>query len=81
MNINVADEIVLVGKTRHGKNRIQQHGMLWFVKEVRGNRMLLESEFKTEGPRDNKGFDWRWIEMRNDPNFTWAKKVDNQGVL
>ena len=33
----------------------------WFVKEVRGGWMLLESEFKTEGPRDKKGFDWRWV--------------------
>ena len=29
--------------------------------------MLLESEFKTEGPKDNKGFDWRWVELQNDP--------------
>ena len=69
MDINVADEIVLVGKTRHGKNRIQQHGMLWFVKEVRGGWMLLESEFNTEGPKDNKGLDWRWVALQNDTNF------------
>lgn len=73
MNIKVGDEIVLTGKTRHGKNRIQQHGMLWFVKEVRGSRMLLTSEHKTEGPKDSKGHDWRWVEMQNDPNFTKVK--------
>ena len=65
----VGNKIILKGKTRHGKNRIQQHGMLWFVKEVRGGWMLLESEFKTEGPKDNKGLDWRWVALQNDTNF------------
>ena len=65
----VGTKITLKGKTRHGKNRVNQHGVNWFVKEVRGGRMLLESEFKTEGPKDNKGFDWRWIELQNDSNF------------
>jgi hypothetical protein len=32
----------------------------------------LESQFKTEGPKHNKGFDWRWVEIHNDPNFNWS---------
>lgn len=64
--------VTLKGITRHGKNRINQHGDTWRVKEIRGMKMLLESQFKTEGPRDNKGFDWRWVEMHNDPNFDWS---------
>ena len=72
MDISKGQVVVLTGITRHGKNRINQHGVNWSVKEVRGNRMLLESKFKTEGPKDNKGFDWRWVELQNDPNFTWA---------
>ena len=63
--------VSLEAKTRHGKNRIQQHGPLWRVKEIRNDRMLLESFEKTEGPRNNKGFDWRWVDFHNDRNFTW----------
>ena len=65
----VGTKIILKGKSRHGKNRINQHGNNWFVKEVRGGWMLLESEFKTEGPKDNKGLDWRWVSLQNDTNF------------
>lgn len=66
-------KVLLEAKTRHGKNRIQQHGDVWRVKEVRNSKMLLESCEKTEGPRDNKGFDWRWIDLHNDKDFTWSE--------
>ena len=42
--LQVNDTVVLTGKTRHGKNRIQQHGKLWFVQEVRGGKMHLRSD-------------------------------------
>jgi len=35
-------------------------------------KMFLESQFKTEGPKDNKIFDCRWVEINNDPNFDWS---------
>ena len=69
MSVKIGNNVVLKGKTRHGKNRIQQHGTLWIVREVRGDKMLLESQFKTEGPKHNKGFDWRWVQLKDDPNF------------
>lgn len=69
--LQVDDRIILTGKTRHGKNRIQQHGKLWIIEEVRGGKMLLRSEHKTEGPMHNKGFDGRWVSLRDDPNFKW----------
>ena len=64
--------VTLTGKTRHGKNRINQHGAKWEVIELRNGKMLLESENKTEGPRDNKGHDWRWVDLHNDKDFTWS---------
>ena len=64
--------VTLKGITRHGKNRINQHGTIWRVKEIRGMKMFLESQFKTEGPKDNKIFDCRWVEIKNDPNFDWS---------
>jgi hypothetical protein len=67
------EKVLLTGKTRHGKNRIQQHGKVWLIKNLgtfKGSpAMLLRSEFETEGPRDHKGFDGRWVLLQNDPNF------------
>ena len=72
-NIKEGNRILLKGKTRHGKNRIHQHGDFWIVKNVsrfRGQPAIaVQSEHKTEGPKDNKGFDSRWILLQNDPNF------------
>lgn len=78
MDIQKEAWITLKGITRHGKNRINQHGDQWLVKEVRGGSMLLQSEHKTEGPRDNKGFDGRWVELQNDPNFEWSSNENNR---
>ena len=67
------EKVLLTGKTRHGKNRIQQHGKVWLVEHFGTFKgapaMLVRSEFKTEGPKDHKGFDGRWVLLQNDPNF------------
>ena len=74
MGISEATWITLVGKTRHGKNRINQHGNKWLVMNVgkfQGQPALaLRSFDKTEGPKENKGFDSRWVLMQDDPNFS-----------
>ena len=63
--------VILKGKSRHGKNRIQQHGSLWFVEQFakfRGqDAMWLRSENKT----DKGGFDGRWVLLKDDPNFLY----------
>ena len=63
----------LKGLTRHGKNRINQHGEKWIIEEVgkfQGRKALrLRSTEKTEGPKHNKGFDGRWVWIDDDPNF------------
>ena len=66
------DRIVLEGISRHGKNRIHQHGNVWFVDEVRGDRMSLTSEHKTFKLGDKMMYDARWVLLKNDPNFTWS---------
>ena len=73
----LGETIILKGKTRHGKNRIQQHGCLWiisFITKFQGQPvMLLRSENKTEGPKGKKDFDARWVLLNNDPNFLIEK--------
>ena len=69
------DKVMLKGKTRHGKNRINQHGDIWIV-ENKGKfggqpAMFLRSLHKTEGLKDNKGFDTRWVLLKDDQNFLY----------
>ena len=63
--------VTLKGKTRHGKNRINQHGERWMIIELRNGKMLVESSEKT----DKGGCDWRWVDLHDDQNFTWSAIV------
>ena len=68
---DVGKWVLLKGKTRHGKNRINQHGDMWLIEKVSTFQgqpsMLLRSENKT----DKGDFDGRWVLLRDDPNFLW----------
>jgi hypothetical protein len=72
---DVGKWVLLKGKTRHGKNRINQHGDMWLIENVQVFQgqpaMMLRSKNKTEGSKENKGFDNRWVLLRDDPNFLW----------
>lgn len=74
--------VTLKGKTRHGKNRINQHGTRWRVKShgtFRGSPALsITSLDKTEGPRDKKGHDSRWVLKDNDPDFEIVEMSDEE---
>ena len=75
--------VILKGKTRHGKNRIAQHGSKWFVEKVdkfRGqSAMFLRSENETFAirGRGNSKEEWkttmihdqRWVHIKEDKNF------------
>jgi len=65
--------VKLKAKTRHGKNRIHQHGDVWWVTHkghFRGRPALslqsLERTFMGN-------FDGRWVLERNDENFEWQE--------
>ena len=68
---DVGKWVLLKGKTRHGKNRINQHGDMWMIEKVSTFQgqpaMFLRSKNKT----DKGGFDSRWVLLRDDPNFLW----------
>jgi len=62
--------VKLIGKTRHGKNRIAQHGEIWEVESEHGNIMLLKSleeTFVITG--STTCFDKRWVSVENDRDF------------
>ena len=65
--------IRLVPKTRHGKNRIHQHGDEWIVlnlSKFKGQPALhLRSKDKTFKMGTAMTFDGRWVLINNDPDF------------
>ena len=78
--------VLLKGKTRHGKNRINQHGEMWLIERVETFQgqpaMFLRSEKETFAirGRGNPKEEWkttlihynRWVLLRDDPNFLWV---------
>ena len=72
--------VKLKGKTRHGKNRVQQHGAWWEVKQEKDSgpnfwgkilpdRLHLGSVDCPCNTCKKFGQDWRWIAAKNDVNF------------
>ena len=76
-NLKRNDVIVLKGKSRHGKNRIQQHGTLWTVNALgtlNGTPAVrVQSENKTFklGSFGEKTHDERWVLLKDDPDFLY----------
>ena len=69
-------QVILTGISRHGKNRIEQHGNPWTVNAIgsfNGNdavRMRSENETFNLG-QGRKMHDERWVFLKEDPNFTF----------
>ena len=81
MKLEIGDWILLEGISRHGKNRIAQHGDVWNVIETDGacpgiSVRSKNRTFNTGGSGDNKWIhDGRWIDP-NDFDFKIVKKLD-----
>jgi|TARA_B100001250_G_scaffold363952_1_gene343644 hypothetical protein len=72
MMINKTHEgkwIRLKGISGHGKNRIREHGDLWFVIRVHENKIHLRSRNKTFKCGGVLWHDGRWIDSPTDKNF------------
>ena len=75
--MEVGTQVILTGISRHGKNRIEQHGNPWTVNAIgsfNGNdavRMRSENETFNLG-QGRKMRDERWVFLKDDPNF-WVK--------
>jgi hypothetical protein len=80
-DIQIGDLLELKGISRHGKNRIDQHGNTWRVIRLghpfRPNGIGLESLEETFGgfADGRRVKDGRWITIHNDPNFETVRKV------
>lgn len=71
------DWVKLKGITRHGKNRINEHGDKWLVEEVStfSGRPALKlcSANETFKVGDRWIHDGRWVLIKGDMNFEWKK--------
>ena len=67
------DTITLEPKTRHGKNRVNEHGADWIVMNTgrfKGQPAVhLRSVDKTFKMGQAWTFDGRWVLIKNDPDF------------
>ena len=73
--MQAGDWIILKGKTRHGKNRINQHGENWMIRAVsvfQGQPALM---LRSENRTDKGGFDGRWVHIKDDKNFEIVSKT------
>ena len=59
-NFRVGQIITLMGKTKHGKNRIKEHGEKWEIRKININKLFLHSLIDD---------DIRWIERDFDKDF------------
>ena len=70
----VGEWVVLKGISRHGKQRIDQHGKEWEVRDtgtfngIRCISVLSEGETFKLAP-GHKIRDMRWIHIKDDPDF------------
>ena len=59
--MNIGDTVELIPKTRHGKNRVHEHGNTAKVVHMK------PSSFSVETPDG----DSRWIDFSDDRDFDW----------
>lgn len=71
--MKVGDLVKLKAKTRHGENRIRQHGDIWTVMLISPSHMkgqiFLSSQEETFAVDDEASHDHRWVHLKNDKNF------------
>ena len=69
--MNVGDSLKLIGKTKHGRNRVREQGAAWKVMEV------CTAQRHSAHPEGTPlallvsacAKHWRWVKQANDVNF------------
>ena len=59
--MKIGDTIKLIPKTRHGKNRVHEHGDIGTISIIRSASFLSKAPDKY----------WRWIDITEDEDFDW----------
>ena len=80
--MRVQETVILTAKSRHGKNRISQHGERWLVTAVSDSVLCLDGSpgvglSSIDCPCrtcEKFGQDSRWVLLKNDKNFEITKE-------
>ena len=71
--MKAGDKVKLVGKTKHGKNRVREQGPTWVVVKVGSGMGFAEDnnkEFALLSAESRPDDHWRWVALKEDKNFT-----------
>jgi len=74
--MQVGDKIELKGRSKHGKNRVQQFGTEFWISEIR-DKLFTTTHQGLKGPFAmvfSPTGDFRWVAIENDPDFEIIKK-------
>ena len=72
---HIGEWIRLKGISGHGKNRIREHGDLWLIEAVVGDRARLRSKEKTFRCGGEMHHDGRWLDLPWDQDFEKVELV------
>ena len=76
--MQIGDTVELKGKSKHGKNRIQQFGTEWMCTDIR-ERIHTTTHQRLAGPFAmivSSTGDFRWIAVKDDPDFIVQECVE-----
>ena len=76
--MQIGDKIKLKGKSKHGKNRIQQFGTEWLCTNMR-EHIHTTTHQRLAGPFAmiiSSTGDLRWIAVKDDPDFIIEECVE-----
>lgn len=76
---HVGEWIRLRGISGHGKNRIREHGDIWLIQKVVGDRAMLRSREETFKCGGQMHFDGRWLDLPWDKDFEKVEIVSGVG--
>lgn len=73
--MKLGTRFILTGKTRHGKNRVREHGTVWEVtrhNEINYPHTAHKTEIRSvlTGAR-------RWVRIGNDPDFSFEEEQND----
>ena len=77
MKVFVGNLMRLVGKTRHGKNRIRENGDMWRVITVDGQDSSILTTKICVRPMDlDRRDNWRWIDLPSDEHMEIVEHIE-----
>ena len=80
--MKAGDKVKLTGKTKHGKNRVNEQGHTWIVVKVRSGLVFAEDkkkEFALLRAENRPDMHWRWVALKEDVNFMAEVLESEQG--